>query len=200
MDKALVTFSPAWNVLLRTRTGFDGLLMSDGLLMLKNYADRGPLAGGVPTTGFAGLDETAAWAARAILAGHDMVIVEGSAAQTVRVYEGLLAAACGPSAQGAALRARMEESIARIARWKEERREPLRRVVEVPLSSMQLLIQRSLPTAPTSPRSASIPLRLRGWSRGWRPRRFPVTRRVIPSLPCPRRMSGSSFLSPSSCP
>ena len=51
VDKALVTFSPAWNLLLRTRTGFEGPLMSDGLLMLKNYADRGPLAGGVPTTG-----------------------------------------------------------------------------------------------------------------------------------------------------
>jgi Glycosyl hydrolase family 3 N terminal domain len=140
VDPALVTFSPAWNALLRTSTGFDGPLMSDGLLMLKNYADRGPLARGVPMTGLAGLDETAAWAARAILAGHDMVIVEGSAAQTVRVYEGLMTAACGPSAQGAALRARVEESIAKIARWKEERREPLRRVVDVPLSSMQLLI------------------------------------------------------------
>ena len=141
VDPALVTFSPAWNSLLRTRTGFDGPLMSDGLLMLKNYTDRGPLARGVPMTGFAGLDETAAWAARAVLAGHDMVIVEGSAAQTVRVYEGLLAAACGPSQQGAALRARIEESVARIARWKAERREPLRRVVEVPLSSIRLLVE-----------------------------------------------------------
>lgn len=140
VDPALVTFSPAWNAILRTRTGFDGPLMSDGLLMLRNYADRGPLARGVPTAGLSGLDEAAAWAARAILAGHDMVIVEGSAAQTVRVYEGLLAAACGPSAQGAALRARIEESVSRIARWKAERREPLRRVVDVPLSSVERLI------------------------------------------------------------
>ena len=70
-----------------------------------------------------------------------MVIVEGSAAQTVRVYEGLLTAACGPSPQDAALRARIEESAARIARWKVDRREPLRRVVDVPPSAVQALIQ-----------------------------------------------------------
>ena len=140
VDRSLVTFSPAWNALLRGRTGFEGLLMTDGLLMLKHYANRGVLAGGVPGAGFAGLDEAAAWAARAILAGHDMVIVEGSAAQTVRVFEGLLAAACGPSPQGAALRARIEESSARIARWKENRRAALRRVVDVPPAAIQNLI------------------------------------------------------------
>jgi len=140
VDRAIVTFSPAWNALLRDRTGFKGPLLSDGLLMLKNYSNRGPLAGGVPGAGFAGLDEAAAWAARAILAGHDMVIVEGSAAQTVRVFEGLLTAACGASAQGAALRARIEESSARIARWKEARTAVLRRVVDVPPAAIQDVI------------------------------------------------------------
>ena len=89
---------------------------------------------------FAGLDEAAAWAARAILAGHDMVIVEGSAAQTVRVYEGLLAAACGQDPQAAALRARIERSSARIARWKEDRRAALLRVVDVPPAAIHSLI------------------------------------------------------------
>ena len=140
VDPALVTFSPAWNVLLRDRTGFEGPLMSDGLLMLRNYANRGPLAAGVPTAGLAGLDEAASWAARAILAGHDMVIVEGSAAQTVRVFEGLLAAACGDSPQGAALRRRIGESSARIARWKHERAAALRHVVDVPPAAIQRLI------------------------------------------------------------
>ncbi len=69
-----------------------------------------------------------------------MVIVEGSAAQTVRVFEGLLAAACGDSRQGAALRARIEETAARIARWKEARRESLRRVVDVPPAAIQRVI------------------------------------------------------------
>jgi hypothetical protein len=140
VDRSLVTFSPAWNALLRNRTGFDGLLTSDGLLMLKNYADRRVLAGGVTTDGFDGLDEVAVWAARAILAGHDLVIVEGSAAQTVRVFEGLLTAACGASLRAQELRTRIEGSAARIARWKRDREGALRRVVDVPPAVIQEVI------------------------------------------------------------
>ncbi len=51
VDRALVTFSPVWNALLRDRTGFEGPLMSDGLLMLKNYANRGPLRRRDPVCG-----------------------------------------------------------------------------------------------------------------------------------------------------
>jgi hypothetical protein len=140
VDPGLVTFSRAWNALLRESTGFDGLLMSDGLLMLTHYADRSILAGGVPAVDFAGLDEAAAWAARAILAGHDLVTVEGSAAQTVRVFEGLLTASCGSSPGADTLRARIEGSFARIARWKKEREGVLRRSVEVPAAAIQQVI------------------------------------------------------------
>ena len=145
VDAGLVTFSPAWNALLRDRTGFDGLLTSDGLLMLKNYANRRVLAGGVPADGLEGMDEAAVWAARAILAGHDLVIVEGSAAQTVRVFEGLLTAACRSSPKAQELRARIEESSARIARWKKDREGALRRSVEVPAAAIQQVIS-LLPT------------------------------------------------------
>ncbi len=140
VDRGIVTFSRSWNTLLRDRTGFDGPLMSDGLLMLKNYADRSALAGGIPAADFAGLDETAAWAARAILAGHDLVIVEGSAWQTVRVFEGLLTTACRASPRAEELRARIEESSERILRWKKDREGALRRVVEVPPSAIQQAI------------------------------------------------------------
>lgn len=131
VDSAIVTFSPAWIGLLRDRTGYRGLLMTDGLLMLRNYADRRPLSGGVPPGDFAGLDETAAWAARAILAGHDLLIVEGSPAQTVRVFEGLLAAAGGGSSTDRELRRRILESSAKIARWKKDREAELRRTIDV---------------------------------------------------------------------
>jgi hypothetical protein len=140
VDPGLVTFSRTWNDLLRKGTGFDGPLMSDGLLMLTHYADRSVLSGGVPGADFAGLDEAAAWAARAILAGHDLVIVEGSAAQTVRVFEGLLTASCRSTPASVALRARIEESFARIARWKKEREGLLRRAVEVPADAIQKVI------------------------------------------------------------
>ena len=140
VDRGLVTFSAAWNALLRESTGFDGLLTSDGLLMLKNYADRRVLAGGVTADGLGDMDEAAAWAARAILAGHDLVIVEGSAAQTVRVFEGLLAAASRASPRSRELRARIEESSGRIVRWKKERGELLRRSVEVAPAAIQQVI------------------------------------------------------------
>jgi beta-glucosidase-like glycosyl hydrolase len=140
VDRGIVTFSPAWTGILRTRTGFDGPLMSDGLLMLTHYADRRVLAGGVPAAPFAGLPDAAAWAARAILAGHDMVIVEGSAAQTVQVFQGLLTAACTDTASGGALRARISSSFTTISRWKKSREPGLRDVVDVPLSTVQQAI------------------------------------------------------------
>ena len=141
VDDALVTFSPTWNGILRERTGYSGLLMTDGLLMLRNYADRRPFAGGVPPRDFAGIDPTAAWAARAILAGHDLVIVEGAPWQTVRVCEGLLTAACGSSPADRELRRRILESAARIARWKHGREAELRRTVEVAPADIARVIQ-----------------------------------------------------------
>jgi len=143
VDASLVTFSSRWNALLRGRTGFQGLLMSDGLLMLKNYADRTVLGGdlgALTTRDVAGIDETAVWAARAILAGHDMVIVEGSAAQTTRAFEGLVTLACSGSTGGRALLARVEESYGRIMRWKNAHAAELRRTVSVPAPVIQAVI------------------------------------------------------------
>jgi hypothetical protein len=140
VDAQIATFSPAWNRLLRERTGFTGLLMSDGLLMLKNYTDRSMLAGGPARRDVEGLDETAVWALRAILAGHDLIIVEGSAAQTTRAFQGLLTMACGKSALGKSLRQRVRESCVRIERWKRDREAGLRRAVEVSASDIDAVI------------------------------------------------------------
>lgn len=140
VDRSLVTFSPVWNRLLREKTRFEGLLMSDGLLMLKNYADRSMLTGGPAGADVSDMDETAVWALRAILAGHDMIIIEGSAAQTYRAFEGLLAVACRDTALGRALRARIDEAWRKIAGWKEKRGAALRRVVDTPASAVQAMI------------------------------------------------------------
>jgi beta-glucosidase-like glycosyl hydrolase len=140
VDTTLATFSTAWNALLRRQTGFKGLLMTDGLLMLKNYADRSMLAGGPSGAEVAGIDETAVWAARAILAGHDFIIMEGSAAQTERAFNGLLEAACRRTEIGALLRARIHESAARIARWKQDNRVTLMRRIDVTASDIGAVI------------------------------------------------------------
>jgi len=136
VDGSIVTFSPAWIGILRRDTGYKGLLMSDGLLMLRNYAN--PPGPGFPE--LAGLDATAAWAVRAILAGHDMIIVEGSAAQTRRAFAGILAEACRGSEMGNELAARIEESSQRITAFKTEHEQLLRRQVDVPMSTINGII------------------------------------------------------------
>lgn len=138
VDSRIVTFSPPWITLLRGSTGFEGLLMSDGLLMLKAYADRRAFGPAGPEE--AGMDPTAAWAVRAILAGHDFVIVEGSARQTTRVFDGVLAAACGGSPQGVALADRIEESYHKIRAYKEAHASALRREIDIPRAAIDAIV------------------------------------------------------------
>jgi beta-glucosidase-like glycosyl hydrolase len=134
IDNRIVTFSPTWLRILRQDTGYTGLLMSDGLLMLRNYADRRAL--GSQPSELAALDPTAAWAVRAILAGHDFVIVEGSAAQTRRAFDGVLTEACRGSAMGNELAGRIEESFQRIRQLKAENEQILSRRIDVPTSAI----------------------------------------------------------------
>jgi beta-glucosidase-like glycosyl hydrolase len=135
VDRDMVTFSAPWNRILRRQTGFDGLLMSDGLLMLGNYAGSSAALLARPGTGLA-VQGPAAWAARAILAGHDLVIVEGTAAVTYMVFEGLLAEACGSSPAAGALRARITGAAADIATFKKRNARVLRRQLDVPDAAM----------------------------------------------------------------
>ena len=141
VDTSIVTFSSVWNLLLRARTGFGGLLMSDGLLMLRNYTDTRALAPGPMGPDLAGMDRTAAWAMRAILAGHDFIIVEGSAAQTYRAFLGLLTVACGKTTRGKELKERIESSYRKIAAWKQGKEAVLRREVDVPAAVIEMVIR-----------------------------------------------------------
>jgi beta-glucosidase-like glycosyl hydrolase len=141
VDTSLVTFSPIWNALLREKTGFNGLLMSDGLFMLKHYTDRRAFADGPAGAEVAKIDETALWALRALLAGHDMVIAEGSAAQTTRIFQGLLTVACGNTPLARQLRGRINESHARIASWKHANEATLRRTIDVPKTGIDAVLR-----------------------------------------------------------
>jgi beta-glucosidase-like glycosyl hydrolase len=138
VDTSIATFSTTWIGILARDTGFSGLLMSDGLLMLRNYADRSML-GDAPVE-LARLEPTAAWAARAILAGHDFIIVEGSARQTERAFRGVLGAACSGGPLGNALADRIQTSFGRIRQFKLENEALLSRHVEVPSSTVDAVI------------------------------------------------------------
>ncbi|MCX7038006.1 MAG: hypothetical protein NT005_02565 [Spirochaetes bacterium] len=125
VDSRIVTFSPRWIDILRRQTVFKGLLMTDGLLMLSNYLAP---------------NDPASWALSAVLAGHDLLIVEGSAATTYRVFEGLLRVACGKTETGKLLRERIESAAARIARFKKQNEKLLRRQVDVPAAVISQII------------------------------------------------------------
>ncbi len=140
VDGAIVTFSVPWNGILSKQTGFHGLLMSDGLLMLRSYKDKGPLAGGPTGPPVAGLDPTAVWAIRALLAGHDLLIVEGSAAQTYQVFRGILTAACRDTPLGKDLRERIDQSYARVAEFKRQHEAELRHRIDVPLAAIRAVL------------------------------------------------------------
>lgn len=121
----VATFSPAWNQVLRQDLGYRGLLMTDALFMFGAYSD---ILGDV----FSRWDDferprrlrelpngaEAIYAARAILAGHDMVFLEGTAQQTRNVFDGLLYSACQDTSDANELRRRIVESFERIQQWK----------------------------------------------------------------------------------
>ena len=125
--------------------------MSDGLLMLRNYADTKMISPVPGDPDVPGIDRTSSWALRAILAGHDFIIVEGSAAVTYRTFQGLLAVACSDTPVGQELRTRIEESYRKIADWKQERDATLRREIDVPAGVITAVV-RALPidSAPLS--------------------------------------------------
>jgi beta-glucosidase-like glycosyl hydrolase len=125
----IVTFSPAWNAIVRRQAGFSGMLMSDDLLMLRNYADKSVLGGEARGT-------AVGWAERSILTGHDFIIVAGSASTTYTVFEGLLRTAAADTDAGRRLRRRILEAYGRIQRFKESRRGLLTRRFEASVSEV----------------------------------------------------------------
>jgi hypothetical protein len=97
--------------------------------MLRNYADRALVGRG-----------EISWAIQAILAGHDMIIVEGGSATTYRVFEGLLAAASRRGETGRLLRSRIEESYERIVAFKQAERASLTRTADVSADTVRHLV------------------------------------------------------------
>jgi hypothetical protein len=114
------TFSRAWVDRLRSRIGYGGFLLSDGLFMAGRYGEP-PMdpAADADWKRF-GIEDFASRAAiAAILAGHDMVILEGTSADTRRVRDSLLRAYARGDGAGKAFRAAAGASYARVIALKE---------------------------------------------------------------------------------
>lgn len=141
--KEMATFSETWIGILRKQIGFQGLLITDGLFMIDNYETlKSELISKWPQQGKRKItDNHSIFAARAILAGHDMVFLEGNASQTKRVFRDLHYFACQDTPIGKKLRERIFESHQRIKTFKEANRAVLRPHIEIPESTSKLALQ-----------------------------------------------------------
>jgi beta-glucosidase-like glycosyl hydrolase len=135
---SIVTLSAPWHALMHDIADFDGLVMTDGLLMLDNYADKSVLGSAEP--GLPAVSAPASWALRAILAGHDLIVLEGSIAVTDKVFADLLGIAKDDSETGARLRARIDEAYGSILRFKEAHGAALTRAVDAPTETIDRII------------------------------------------------------------
>lgn len=132
----MATFSKKWIGMLRNDVGFDGILMTDALFMIQYHPKsiqamsrkwNAKLAAGLN-------NQDTVFAVRAILAGHDMVFLDGSAAKHRQVFKELGMIACLDDALGRDFRARIAESSSRILSYKKKNSKTLTASVEVPQS------------------------------------------------------------------
>lgn len=123
----VVTFSPEWIRILREEVNYDGLIMTDGIFMFNNYPESiKKMAAQWPQDQVSMTSEHAIFAARSILAGHDMVVVESIAADTYKIFKELLFLACQNKPLGNKFRARVNESYNRIVTYKKKHNKELR--------------------------------------------------------------------------
>jgi len=154
---SLVTFSPSWLAMLRRDTGFRGLLVSDGLLMLRSYRALAAPPRPIPGLGSTEEDEYAGWVMRAILAGHDMVILEGTAWTTRKVFEKVLALACRSDGQAVELRERISASHARIMEFKRQHAAQINDSVDAPSDLVGEILETVSAVQDSSSAAAAMP-------------------------------------------
>jgi len=130
----MATFSKEWVRILREEIGFKGLLMTDALFMIDKYSkSMKQMSSHWPHEQVPLYDENSQisiFAMRAILAGHDIVMLESTMADTYRVFKDILFTACQDKPISATLRARISESYSRIVDWKTKNRDKLLKTVE----------------------------------------------------------------------
>ncbi len=129
----MATFSKIWIDLLRSRVGFKGILITDGLFMFKSYDETMKnMSSKWPQDQIKIEDEYTIFAARSILAGHDMAFLEGTSKDTYRIFNDLLYIACQDKPVSIDFRNKINESYSRISAYKNKNRSTLLEDVEVP--------------------------------------------------------------------
>lgn len=139
---AMVTYSPKWISMLRDQVGFDGIVMTDAMLMMRAYQDlkhkRTPMPLLEPLEG---RDEKAYYTIRSVLSGHDMVIWEGTAGNSIKSFHNIIEFACKNNKLSKKLRKRIDESYTKIVNLKDKNKEIVNFDAKVDKYDMMHLIQ-----------------------------------------------------------
>lgn len=113
-----VTLSKTWIDLLKNRVHPESLIMTDAIFMISKKDLPYIVSNGWPQSQFNTHDVDVQYVARAILAGHDLVLIEGHSGDIRRIYHGLLSLARSPSQIGQEFARRVEESYKRVVNFK----------------------------------------------------------------------------------
>lgn len=124
-SKAIATFSKDWIKILRNELGFEGLIVTDGIFMISENILTKVIGEAWPKEEIKKSDIYAVFAARSILAGHDLVLTEGHSGDFRKIFDGLLKMATSNASFSTELRQRIIESHARIVRFKNQHRQSL---------------------------------------------------------------------------
>lgn len=129
----IVTFSNEWIRILREEIGFQGLIITDGIFMFNRYSESiRRMSSPWPQDQVPLSSENSIFAARSILAGHDMVIVESISADTYKIFRDLLRLACQNKPISKKFRDRVKESYRRIVEYKKMHEKALRFNKDIP--------------------------------------------------------------------
>ncbi|MCO5144400.1 MAG: hypothetical protein M9962_15050 [Oligoflexia bacterium] len=122
IDSEIVTLSKVWIDKLRSIVGDKSIIMTDGMYMMGTWGanvsaakaqnNQYQLKDPPP------LSDITLFSARAILAGHDMVMLESTSVKTRKVFRELHRLSCQDSDLGKALSKRIRESYSRISSYK----------------------------------------------------------------------------------
>lgn len=124
----IATFSAKWIGYLKHSLNYNNLIMSDGLFMIKNYTHHPTDCGSLPSPDItlpAHVHPVSIFALKAIIAGHDIVILEGNEHDTYRIFYDLLFFACQNNGTGERLRRRINKAYNKIIHLKRTIRQDL---------------------------------------------------------------------------
>ncbi len=143
-DQDVATFSTNWIDLLRNWVGFSGLLMTDAIYMLRDEVESKIIekmySKWVSKESFNITDKYSVFAARSLLAGHDIVFLESKLKDTVNVFKNLHYISCQNTQNGENLRNVIFGSYKRIFNFKKYYARVLEQNINIPEGLLFLII------------------------------------------------------------